>query len=520
MSDERRSAFLRARENIGRWKYDAVAFVREVFSVEPDEWQAEVLGLISEKDGGGAERPPEWDRVRRISMRACVGPGKSALMAWAIWWFLLCWCSKGRHPKGAGTSITGDNLKTNLWTELAHWRMNSAGKLLDTLFEQTSEVIRARDFPETWRFDAKTYSKNADVEAQGRTLSGMHADYVMAAIDESGDILPGVLKTAEQAASSARRIWILQAGNPTSLEGMLYEASQRQRRAWVTVRITGDPEDPKRSPRIPLEWAKEQIAMYGREDPWVRSNILGEFPLAKFNALLSMEDVEAALRRVPPDSGWKSAPKVLGVDVARQGDDASVICPRQGVVVPTDVLLPKRSMVVARGLDSIAGGGLVARHWSDWQADAAMIDNATFGAGWCDQLEMLGFAPMRVEFGSADRNSRYKNKRAEMWWNMAQWVKQGGCLPPDQPELVAELTETTYTYVGDKILIERKEDLKRRLKRSPDRADALALTFAHPVAPKEARVYGGGRAVTEYDALTGSATGSGGGRAVIDDPWG
>jgi hypothetical protein len=173
------------------------------------------------------------------------------------------------------------------------------------------------------------------------------------------------------------------------------------------------------------------------------------------------------------------APRILGVDVARFGDDASVIFPRQGLVA----FAPQRF----RNIDGNQGAGAVARKWSDWDADAVFVDDTGgWGASWIDALRRLGRAPTGVGFASSPNDPRYANKRTEMYFEAVQWIKDGGQLPPD-PEsagLIAALSQTTYSFRGDRLLLEPKELVKARLGHSPDDADAFALTFAQSVAPR------------------------------------
>src|SRR5690348_18003614 len=100
---------------IARWRRDPVAFVTEVFGVTPDPWQAKALRAFAN---------PTTDR--RIAMQACAGPGKSAVLAWCGWNFLVCYGDEGQHPNGAAMSVTADNLKNGLWKELAVWRSRSS----------------------------------------------------------------------------------------------------------------------------------------------------------------------------------------------------------------------------------------------------------------------------------------------------------------------------------------------------------------------------------------------------------
>jgi hypothetical protein len=475
-----------ARDRIKRWRLDPVAFVTENFGVEPDEWQRDALVIL------GGERNPK----RKLCMKACTGPGKSATLAWLGWHRLACFASKGEHPKGAALSVTADNLKDNLWAELSKWQARS--RFLSAAFTWTKEKIYANDHPETWFLSARSFAKDANAEAIGRALSGLHSQFPFVLLDETGDMPPAVGKAALQIfTGNPTDAAIIQAGNPTSSDGLLYESCQSG--AWSVITITADPDDSKRTPRVSIEHAREMIATYGRDNPWVMATILGLFPPAGFRSLLGIEDVAAAMDRHYRESDYSFAAKILGVDVAREGDDSSVIFPRQGLVS----FAPR----IMRNVDSLFGAGAVSSKWQEWDADACFIDNTGgFGGGWVDQLRNLGRSPMPVHFASKATDVRYANKRAEMWFKMAEWVKGGGALP-NIPGLSAELTTPTYSYKGDQFLVEPKEDIKKRLGRSPDLADALALTFTHPVTPPPRglaamlgkNVHG---AVTDYDPLS------------------
>jgi phage terminase large subunit len=461
-------------ENLRRWRERPDVMVRELFGVTPDAWQDEALQAFPSSP--------------RLALKACKGPGKTAVLAWIGWNFLLT----RPHPRCGATSISGDNLKANLWTELALWRSKS--KLLDAAFEQTATAIFARDHPETWKLEARTWARDANQEQIGRALAGLHAPYVLWLLDESGGYPEAILPTAEAIFSgSPEEAHVVQAGNPLQLAGPLYRACNIARALWKVIEITGDPDSPKRSPRIPIEYAREQIRQYGRDNPFVLVNIFGEFPPSALNALLGIEEVLAAQRRQILPQDVAHAARILGVDVARFGDDSSVIFPRQGLAALKPLQL--------RNLDASTGAGAVARKWLDFGADACFVDESGgYGAGWIDCLRQLGHAPIGIQFAGEPSDRRYLNKRAEMYFEMAAWVKSGGALP-DVPEMVAELTQTTYTFKGDRLMLEPKEQVKVKLGRSPDYSDALALTFAQPVVPmrRDALPFAAGRYEAEHD---------------------
>jgi len=208
----------------------------------------------------------------------------------------------------------------------------------------------------------------------------------------------------------------------------------------------------------------------------VKVNVFGEFPSSSLNSLIGIEEMQASMKRYYREFEIGSAPKILGVDVARDGGDASVIARRQGI----------QAFKVAkhRNIDSTQGAGHVSREWSEWGADACFIDmTGGFGSGWYDQLAVMGRTAIGVQFSqSATNPARYFNKRAEMYFDFAEWIKRGGALP-ESPEITAAMTQTHYSFKGDKLILEPKEAIKAKLGYSPDEADAFALTFAHPVTP-------------------------------------
>lgn len=238
------------------------------------------------------------------------------------------------------------------------------------------------------------------------------------------------------------------------------------------VVITGDPDDPRRSKRIDPVWASEQIKAYGRDNPWVKSFILGQFPPSSINALFSIEDVQAAMQREYREEEYAWAQKRIGVDVARFGDDLTCLFPRQGLQAFTPVIMRNANTT------EITNRVLMAK--AKWGSELEFIDGTGgYGAGVVDQLRLAGQSPMEIHFSSKASSDKYLNKRAEMWFEMNEWVKRGGALPNDA-RLVKELVSPTYTFSKGKFQLEPKDQIKKRLGFSPDVADSLALTFSHP----------------------------------------
>lgn len=451
---------LLAVDKIRLWREKPQVMVRELFGVTPDAWQDDVLAM--------------FPHTPRMAMKACKGPGKTCVLAWLCWNFLLT----RLQPKIAATSISGDNLADGLWTEMALWQGRSP--VLRAAFTWTKTRITCNDSPETWWMSARTWAQGADSNRQADTLAGLHADNMMFVLDEAGGIPDGVMAAAEAGLANAigksgLEAHIVMAGNPTHLEGPLYRACTSERSLWEVIEITSDPDDPKRTPRVSVEWARQQIQKYGRDNPWVLVNVFGKFPPSSLNALIGPDEVKAAMERHHKLDDYAKAARILGVDVAREGDDKSIIFPRQGIVA--------FEPVVMRNFDSLQGAGAVARKWHDFDADGCFVDNTGgFGAGWLDQLRVLNRDPVGIHFAGKASDPRYFNKRAEMLFLACQWVKDGGALP-NIPELLEEMTSTTYFFNKDALQVEDKDQIKQKIGRSPDYFDALGLTFAHPVHP-------------------------------------
>jgi len=362
---------------IREWRDNPVQMVRECFQVEPDPWQVDVLMAFA-KD-------------QRIAMKSSKGPGKTATLSWCAWNFLLT----RPHPKMAATSITKDNLTDNLWPEMAKWQKRCP--LLDEMFVWTKTRIFQKDHPETWFLSARSYAKDADSEAIGRSLSGLHSEYPFVLLDEIGAMPVTVGQKATQIFTGGVVDGLIAgAGNPTSTTGLLYHLCTHEAAQWFVVTITADPDDPNRTPRVDIEHAREQIRIYGRSNPWVMATILGLFPESGFNTLMSLEEVEVSMVRRAEGDAVTSAQKRLGVDVARFGDDRTVIFPRQGIAAfkPVEMRGARTNEIAAR----------VAQAKSKWGSEVEFIDGTGgFGGGVVDQLIQAGHSPIEVAFSDDTR---------------------------------------------------------------------------------------------------------------------
>ena len=210
-------------------------------------------------------------------------------------------------------------------------------------------------------------------------------------------------------------------------------------------------------------------------DTEIRQELLCDFTASAANIVIPIDLVtEAAARNITQDQ-VEGAVSVMGVDVARFGDDDTVITHRQGLCCHPQIKL--------HGLSTMEVASAVAAHYWKIKPDAIIVDAGAMGAGVIDRLRQMGMPNVfEINFGgSAIDSDRYANLRAEIYFKTLEWLKAGGAIPNDT-DLKSELTVTEYKYTSaGKIILQPKEHIKELTGRSPDRADSLALTFAVPV---------------------------------------
>lgn len=464
---------------IEQWRKDPVQFVKDNFGVTPDAWQIEFLMAAVGNN--------------RISATASKGVGKTASLSWLCWWFLVCF----PKPNIAAVSTSIDNLRDGLWKEMSVWAGKS--EIISKHFVITATKIYEKDHQLDWWMSARGYSKAADANQQADALAGLHAEYMMFIIDEAGTVPDAVGAAAEAAIGTegGKKLFVI-AGNTNRREGPLWRANSSEAGMWRNIVINGDPDSPTRSSRISRQWALDQIKTYGRDSAFVKVNVFGEFPQTSLDALLGESDVSGAINRRLDEALVAGSQKRIGVDVARFGDDRTVIIQRQGPLVSAPLI--KRELRSNEVADIVFGLA------QEWGADQIFVDDTGgYGSGVVDFLIQYGMNPIPVNFSSKPLNSVYFNRRAEMWFLMAEWVKRVGVLP-EEHSLQKELTAPMFDYSNDKFKLEAKDDIKSRLGWSPDIADALALTFALPdvKAPKYSHplIKGSNRVKTEWDPIT------------------
>ena len=200
-----------------------------------------------------------------------------------------------------------------------------------------------------------------------------------------------------------------------------------------------------------------------------------DFAAAGDDQLISLQSLEDSVNKVYKLNEFNYAPKIIGVDPARFGDDSSVIQKRQGLIMYEPISF--------HGMDNMELADQVAYHIATWEPDAVFID-AGNGSGVIDRLRQLNHHIIEVPFGGKPIDPKYANKRAEMWDELRDWLKLGGQIPNHQ-RLKQDLGTPRYWFdKTGKMILEPKDDIKKRGLPSPDYGDAAVLTFAMPVVPK------------------------------------
>lgn len=489
-------------EIIAGFQHDPLGFVLYAFpwgepgtelasEAGPRPWQIETLEIIGKELSSG-----NLEGALRIATASGHGIGKSALVSWVILWGLATF----PLTKVVITANTGDQLRTKTWPEVSKW-FNLLICRHWFKFEATSIARRNSSGSKEWRCDAATWSENNTAAFAGLHNKGRR---ILLLFDEASQIADKVWEVAEGALTDegTEILWLV-FGNPTENTGRFREcfAGGRFAHRWRPRQI-----DSRDVPGTNKREIEKWIEDWGEDSDFVRVRVKGQFPRGGSMQFIDGEMVDAAMKREAVCH--LRQPLVMGVDVARFGDDQQVLTFRRGLdarTVPT---------LKFRGLDLVSLSGKVAEQAMLHGVRAIFIDEGGMGAGVVDMVRVMlpGRLVVGVNFGGkADRYMMggdlplVADKAAEMWAAMRLWLKTGAI--EDDPELKAELTGRQYGFdTHNAIRLEKKEDMKKRGLSSPDVADGLALTFAYPVAdvpddqPSPALgSFGGSTVQSDYD---------------------
>lgn len=323
-------------------------------------------------------------------------------------------------------------------------------------------------------------------------FSGISGPLVVYLADEASGIDERIFEAID--GNSAGGSIIMLTGNPTQLAGRFHATHHALRDQWQTfhidsetvIEVTADNPIPGLATRA---WEREMAAQYGEDSAAYAVRVRGDFPSQGSRAIITLASVTAAKAAwgKPPE-----APLFLGVDPARYGDDETVIQPIRGNHAFAPVALRKRdTMDVAGEVLRIVREMYVP---GDRETPCVHVDEIGIGAGVLDALkrskEVRAYG-VNVSTKALDAD-RYRGLRDQLWFGVAEWLKGGGTLPPDEA-LCAELVAAEYKFdARGRYEVEAKESMRGRLGRSPDRADALALGVYRPMtyAPRALHIPG------------------------------
>ncbi len=432
----------------------------------PRQWQRKVLRDLTQhiKDGKGLPL--------RQAIASGRGIGKSALVSWLILWML--------STRIGSTVIVSANSEAQLrsvtWGELtkwttmiinSHWWELSATKLVPAQWVTTLVERDLKKGTRYWAAEGKLWS-----EENPDSYAGVHNhDGMMLIFDEASGIPDPIWSVGAGffTENIPDRYWYA-FSNPRRNQGYFFECFNSKRDFWRTENI-----DARTVENTDKQVYEQIIEEYGEDSPQARVEVYGTFPSTGDDQFIPPHLVDEAFLR--PRYKDTTAPIVIGVDPARSGADATVIAVRQG----RDLLAIKRY----RGDDTMTVVGHVIEAIEDYKPVLTVIDEGGLGYGVLDRLTEQRYKVRGVNFGWKSKTPVvWGNKRAEMWGAMRDWLKTAS-IQPDKL-LKSDLTgPKVKPDSSGTLFLESKKDMKARGLASPDAADAIAVTFAFPLAHRE-----------------------------------
>ena len=427
----------------------------------PDEWQIQILKDIGEQ----LKKSKDLQTAIQEAVASGHGIGKSALISWLIHFAI----ATHENTRGVVTANTEGQLRTKTWPELSKWHNMFIAKDLFT-YTATAIFSSDKDYEKTWRIDAIPWSKNSP-----ESFAGLHnqGNRILVLFDEASAIDDVIWEVTEGALTDANTeiIWCA-FGNPTRNSGRFRECFRKYRKFWNTYQI--DSRTVKISNKAKInEW----LEAYGEDSDFFKVRVRGVFPSASDLQFISTEIADKAQKQVYKLGQFEHLPVIIGVDPAWTGSDSLEIVMRQGYYMKSLASIPKND-------DDWRMAQLIAQFEDEYKADAVFIDMG-YGTGIYSIGKQLGRKWRLIEFGGKSNDPVYLNMRAYMWGQMKEWLREGGSIPPNDQGLYDDIVgpEAIIDKNGH-IQLESKKDMKDRGLPSPNKGDALALTFAARVVKK------------------------------------
>jgi hypothetical protein len=437
----------------------------------PDTWQREALTRIGELVTAHAFNGATPVAPIRIAVSSGHGIGKSTLQAWLVDWIM----STRPYSQGTATANTATQLDTKTWAAIMRWTKLC---LTGHWFVVNSTRMYQKDNRDSWFCTPQSCKEENSEAFAGQHAASATSFYI---IDE-GSAVPDVIYEVAEGGLTDGEPMIFVFGNPTRSSGAFHRicfGSLRDR--WQPVVVDSRTSRFTNKGQI-AEWAQD----YGEDSDFFRVRVLGLPPAASDLQFIDTATVSAAQRR--PVAILGDEPLICGLDLARGGSDECVFRFRRGQdgrSIPP-VRVPGEQSRDSMKLVTLAAD-ILSRSYDNRKVAMMFVDatGGSIGGPIADRLRQLGHRNVvDVQFGGDSPDPKYANMRAFMWGRLRDWLIRGAI--DASPALETDLTGPGYRHdKRDRLLLESKEDMKKRGLDSPDDADALALTFAQNVTARK-----------------------------------
>lgn len=452
-----------SRTNLTRWSASPVAWAKDCLRVDLAGYQGEVMD--------------ELVRRKRVALRGPHGLGKSFIGAIVVNWFATTRDLAGKEWKIITTASAWRHLEVYLWPEIHKW----AGRIdFETLgrapYDPRRELLDLR-------LKLNHGAATAVASNQPERIEGAHADELLYLLDEAKIIPPETWDSVEGAFSGAgsdthANAYAFAMSTPGAPSGRFYDIHRRAPgyEDWWVRHVTL--EEAITSGRISAQWAEQRARQWGRDSAMYANRVLGEFHASDEDSVVPLAWLESAIERWHEwdraGRAYTGGPLWTGVDVGRGGDE-TVMARRDGWAV---------TLSGNRRKDTMATVALVQA-----EPGRAIVDVVGLGAGVFDRLREVNERPLAYvgsgKTSARDRSGKFgfTNVRSAAYWHLRELLDPAYdpslALPPDEL-MISDLTTPTWDVtsgVPPKIKVELKEDVVKRLGRSPDRGDAVAMSL-------------------------------------------
>ena len=441
-------------KKLKEWRDSPLQFVKDCIQVTPSEQQIELLTSIAKE--------------KRVTIRSGHGTGKDAAISWVAIWFM----ATRPYAKVIVTAPTNRQLRDIFLAEVSKWLRQST--VADEFVVRKDSVLH-KEAPKEWFIRLISPSVRSTREEQAETLAGLHAEHMLILVDESSGVPDPVFIPLEGAMTQPDNKVIL-IGNMTRNTGYYYDTHFHPalKNDWCRLHW-----DSRKSTNVDKSMPEYFAKKYGVDSNIFRIRVQGDPPLQDDTTLIPLWTAEQCIGQefeVAEDE-----PLYLGVDVARYGDDASIILPRKGLLI-----YPWEEF---RKLNTIDLGGFINQTYQELNASGCAIDVIGVGAGVADWLEKRNMSNLyQVNVSLASSNvEKFHRLRDELWVRVRDncllgkysfpTTKASGETESLGQKLASELAAPKYKFnAHGGIVVESKKDMKARGIDSPNIADALCLT--------------------------------------------